>query len=307
MPPLPGPLTHGAFQALHAQPLGPWRAALEEVRARHGLPGGDFTRFPLGKNAVFAVGDAVVKLVPPFWAGDVRREAAALRAARGQLPLLTPELLAEGTLGKWAYLVTARLPGRPLREVWGELSESEQNRLAAQQAELLRAVQALFPPTDLHFDWPGLLLRQGLELPRELRAPPALARSAAAFLLDVVWNGPGFAHAPVFLHSDLNFLNLLCQERNGKTTLTGLIDWSDARSGPPAHDLISPAVNQFRRWPAAWRAWNVALNLTQEDVREATARALLYYPDEWEGILGDLGMLDAENWTEVGAALFRPS
>ncbi|WP_019587191.1 phosphotransferase family protein [Deinococcus apachensis] len=304
---LPEPLTYDAFLTLHAQPLAPWRAALEAVRERHALPGGDFTRFRLGKNAVFAVGEAVVKLVPPFWAGDARREAAALRAVRGRLPLATPELLAGGALGKWAYLVTRRLPGRPLREVWGELSEPEQVRLAVRQAELLRAVQALPLPADLPFDWPGLLLRQGLELPRELRAPPVLARGAEAFLLDVVWNGPGFARAPVFLHGDLNFLNLLLEEQGGWVTLTGLIDWSDARGGPPAHDLISPAVNQFRRWPAARRAWAAALHLSPEDVREATARALLYYPDEWEGILSDLGVPGARTWEEVGAALLGMS
>jgi len=300
---LPESVTYEAFLPLHAQPLDPWRAALEEVRGRHGLPAGDFTRFRLGKNPVFALGEMVVKLVPPFWAGDAGREAAALRAVRGCLPLETPELLAQGRLGEWAYLVTSRLPGRPLREVWDGLAVSEQTRLATQQAQLLRAVQTLSVSAGLDFDWPGLLLRQGLELPRELRAPLALARSAEAFLLDVVW-GPGFARPCVFLHGDLNFLNLLVQERTGKMTLTGLIDWSDARSGPPAHDLISPAVNQFRRWPAARRAWSAALNLTPEDVREATARALLYYPDEWDSILADLGASGAADWMEAGERLF---
>ncbi|MCP2015116.1 hygromycin-B 7''-O-kinase [Deinococcus sp. HSC-46F16] len=304
---LPEPLTYDAFVALHAQPLDPWRAALEEIRERHGLPAGNFTRFRLGKNAVFGLGDVVVKLVPPFWAGDARREAAALRAVGGLLPLKTPDLVAGGTLGEWNYLVTARLPGQPLRKVWAALGEPEQVRLAARQAELLRAVQGLASPTDLHFDWAGLLLDQGLELPRELQAPPALARRAEALLQDVVRNGPGFARPPAFLHGDLNFLNLLADERGGHVTLTALIDWSDARTGPPAHDLISPAVNQFRRWPAARRAWSAALNLTPEDVREATARALLYYPGEWTGILGDLGFLEADDWDEVGAALFGVS
>lgn len=301
---LPEPITYDAFLGIHAQALKPWRGALEEVRERHGLPAGDFTRFRLGKNAVFALGDVVVKLVPPFWAGDARREAAALRTVSGLLPLKTPELLASGTLGAWAYLVTARLPGRPLREVWAALGEDEQVRLAGRQAELLRAVHALAPPTDLHFDWAGLLLGQGLELARELRAPPALASRAEAFLQEAVWNGPGFARSPVFQHGDLNFLNLLVGERKGTVTLTALIDWSDARTGPPAHDLISPAVNQFRRWSAARRAWGAALDLTGQDVREATARALLYYPGEWTSILGDLGLPDADDWAEVGAALF---
>lgn len=303
---LPDDALYGTFAALHAQPLAPWRAALEEVRARHGLPAGDFTRFPLGKNAVFAVGAVVVKMVPPFWVGDARREAAALRGVRGRLPLETPDLLASGRLGRWAYLVTPRLPGRPLREVWAALAEAEQARFAEQQAELLRAVQALDCPGALTFDWPGLLLGQALELPRELRAPSALIASAEAFLLDVVRTGPGFVRPAAFLHGDLNFLNLLYQEQAGRVTLTALIDWSDARLGPPAHDLISPAVNQFRRWPAARRAWSAALKLTPDDVREATARALLYYPDEWEGILADLGVSGARDWTEVGAALFGP-
>ncbi|WP_221089008.1 phosphotransferase [Deinococcus aquaedulcis] len=301
---LPDDAGYDTFSALHAQALAPWQLALEDIRARHGLPGGPFTRFVLGKNAVFGCGEVVVKLVPPIWAGDAAREAAALRAVQGRLPLPTPELLATGRLGRWAYLVTARLPGRPLAEVWRDLDVPGQTRLAGQQAELLLAVQALPPPPKLHFDWPGLLLRQGLELHAALQAPPALAQAAEAFLQDVSWNGPGFGRAPVFQHGDLNFLNLLVEERGGQITLSALMDWSDARSGPAAHDLISPAVNQFRRWPQARRAWAGVLAPTPEDRREATARALLYYPDDWNAILADLGAAQATSWEDVGDMLF---
>ncbi|BDP43112.1 hypothetical protein DAETH_30810 [Deinococcus aetherius] len=305
---LPDGALYDAFVALHAQPLAPWRSALEEVRARHALPPGEFRRFPLGKNAVFALSDVVVKLVPPLWSGDARREGAALRLVQDCLPLPTPEVVAAGELGTWRYVVTARLPGRPLREVWWDLPDTERARLAGEQAALMREVQAIQPgpaaAAALHFDWPGLLLVQGLELPRELRAPPALREGAAAFLEHVLRAGPGFARSHVLLHGDLNFLNLLCENRNGRVTLTALIDWSDARLGPPAHDLISPAVNQFRRDPAARRAWGSAPNLTPDDVREATARALLYYPDEWPVLLADLGAEGVRDWETVGAALF---
>ncbi|WP_216324779.1 phosphotransferase family protein [Deinococcus aestuarii] len=305
---LPESVSYEAFVALHTQPLAPWKSALEEVRARHALPPGEFRRFPLGKNAVFALADVAVKLVPPLWSGDARREAAALRLVRGRLSLPTPEVVASGELGAWRYVVTARLPGRPLREVWWDLPGAERARLAEEQAALLREVHAVqldpAAAAELHFDWPGLLLVQGLELPRELRAPPVLREGAAAFLEGVFRAGPGFARPHALLHGDLNFLNLLCEERDGRVTLTALIDWSDARLGPPTHDLISPAVNQFRRDPAARRAWSAALGLTPDDVREATARALLYYPDEWAGLLADLGAQGARDWPEVGAVLF---
>lgn len=308
MPALPQSVSYAAFLNLHAQPLTPWEAALEEVRVRHALPPGEFRRFPLGKNAVFALGDVIVKLVPPLWSGDARREVAALRLVQGRLSLRTPEVVASGELGAWRYVVTARLPGRPLCELWWDLPPPERARLAGEQAALMREVQAIRPDpaaaAELHFDWPGLLLLQGLELPRKLRAPPVLAQGAAAFLEHVFRAGPGFSRPHVLLHGDLNFLNLLCEERGGRVTLTALIDWSDARLGPPAHDLISPAVNQFRRDPTARRAWAAALGFTPDDVREATARALLYYPDEWAGLLADLGAEGVRGWPEVGAVLF---
>src|SRR5262245_38608790 len=98
-------------RAIYGQPPARWQPALEIIRERHGLPGGAWERFSLGRNIVFARGPVVVKLSPPFWTHEIPREADALRTIHGRLPVATPELIATGELGGWRYLVQSRLPG----------------------------------------------------------------------------------------------------------------------------------------------------------------------------------------------------
>ncbi|MFC4637233.1 phosphotransferase family protein [Deinococcus hohokamensis] len=307
-PPWPERPSFEEFAALHAQALDPWQGLLSVICERHGLDGPPAQRFRLGKNVVFARGDVVIKLVPWQRAGEARRERAALLAVSGRLKVQTPALVAAGTVGAWSYLVTSRLPGRPLAELWPDLQPPDRQRLSVRQAELTQQVHHLNLNASarqaLAFDWAGLLCLQAMELPGEWRGPPELLAQARSWIESVFWQGPGFGADPVLLHGDLNFLNLLVERQAGRLEVTGLLDWGDARWGPAAHDLISPAVNQFRRDASARRAWSAALGLEEGPIREATARAMLYYPDMWSIILDDLGVPQAASWTEVGAALF---
>lgn len=73
-----------------------WQPALAALQARMGLPTGPWSRLPGGKNPVFTLGDnLVLKLIPPCWAEDAEREAAALQAH-----LMARSLLYYG----WRYL-----------------------------------------------------------------------------------------------------------------------------------------------------------------------------------------------------------
>lgn len=78
--------TAADWPAVHARPLEAWRPALVHLSERLGLPEG-WTRLPGGEDStVFAVGEHVLKLVPPCNAPDAVREIdvlpAPLRRAR---------------------------------------------------------------------------------------------------------------------------------------------------------------------------------------------------------------------------------
>src|SRR5687767_15036499 len=103
---LPYPDDEPAYwQNLHGQPVSFWQPALHTIRERHQLPDNAWQRAPAGKNAVFLSDSRAVKLCPPFWAVDVAAEAKTVQMTYQRLTVATPELVAEGELEGWYYLV----------------------------------------------------------------------------------------------------------------------------------------------------------------------------------------------------------
>jgi hygromycin-B 7''-O-kinase len=122
------------WQELYQQPLPFWQAALDQIMGAHQLERSPWTRAALGRNIVFVSPTAVIKLGPPMWAGEMAREAAALNAIAGRLPVTTPTLLAVGALDRWEHLVQAPLMGTKLHAIWAELGASDRAALASSMA-----------------------------------------------------------------------------------------------------------------------------------------------------------------------------
>jgi hygromycin-B 7''-O-kinase len=99
------------WQSVHKQPLPYWQKTLDTIRQRHQLPAATRERFSTGKNIVFAFGDFVIKLSPPFWGEDLWNEVEAMEFVANRLPVTTPELVATGEIGLWRYYVVSRAPG----------------------------------------------------------------------------------------------------------------------------------------------------------------------------------------------------
>ena len=97
-----------------------WQLVIERIAARHRLSG-PVHRFPTGSAIVFAVGQWVVKLFPPFWSDDHRRESSCLRVLDGALGIPTPPLEASGELEGWPYFVVGRVAGLPIDGQWPAL------------------------------------------------------------------------------------------------------------------------------------------------------------------------------------------
>jgi hygromycin-B 7''-O-kinase len=279
------------WQSIYRQPVADWLPALEQIRRQHHLPAGEWTRFALGRNLVFAYGELVLKLSQPNWAFEIPREADALTFVHQQLPVATPELLAIGEVEGWAYLIQRRLPGEMMRSRWAELSDAVKLALAHQQGEIMAALHALplhHAPTSLAFDWTEMLTEQKAECLAEMQnagVPEALLADLSPYLAAaeplIGADGP-----TVLLHGDLDAINLLIEEQNGTWRITGLVDWGDIKLGPAAHDFISPGIHSYRGQRELLHAWYAGYGLDDEQrssqfVQTVMARSMLYYAGEF--------------------------
>lgn len=304
------------WQSIYRQPVADWLPALEQIRQRHQLPAGEWTRFALGRNLVFACGELVLKLSQPNWAFEIPREADALTFVHQQLPVATPELLAIGELDGWAYLVQRRLPGEMMRARWGELSDAVKLSLARQQGEIMAALHALpvhHAPASLAFDWIEMLTEQRVECLAEMQnagVPDALLANLSPYLAEaeplIAADGP-----TVLLHGDLDAINLLIEEQNGTWRITGLVDWGDIKLGPAAHDFISPGIHSYRGQRDLLHAWYAGYGLHDEQrslafLQNIMARSLLYYAGEFARYLQRVpGTAQCRDWAGVAGCFWQ--
>ena len=242
LPSVDGP---AAYKALRPDPAA-WLPAMRAICARHGLPAHQLEALPEGTNVVFAVGDAIVKLYPPHWTQLARVERAVAERVRGRLPVATPDVHATGTVGGWPYLVMSRLDGRSLHDLWADLDEQEQGRIAAQLGEMLAHLHSVSTAdlAELNADWPAFMkerMRGCVDRHREQGAPESWLAMLPQFLADAApLFPPDFR--PSILSGDVHDYHLLVTERGGRWQLSGLFDFDDARVGFHEYDLATPGL-----------------------------------------------------------------
>jgi hygromycin-B 7''-O-kinase len=289
-----------------------WGPIIAALRARLDLPPARWRRLPTGKNVVLELGDeAILKLIPPCWAEDAGREAAAVRAVPATGPVATPTLLALDELEGWTVLLLRRLPGEVLAERWLSLAGSVRARLVAHLGAVAAWLHSVEVPggSALPYDWAAHLRRDVEDAPWQLAqagAPQALQASWPAFLRSV---GPLLnPDSPlVLLHGDLSLGNVLVQEQAGELRITGLIDFGDASLGEAAHDWLSPGVHNFAGDPAVVCAFFDGYGLPPSERTPALqahllARSLLYYG--WGYLARKFPLQGATSWAEVAGVVW---
>jgi hygromycin-B 7''-O-kinase len=273
---------------IYPRPLETWAPVLDLIAQEHHLHS-SWTRARLGRNVVFLNGEVVLKLSPPGWKEDIARETAALKHVAGKLPVETPVLIATGEFEQWGYQIQQRLPGQNLHELWQGLPAPQRQRLAAQHAEILTALQQIdltpVEETALRFDWQALLAEQRQVCQQEMAAAGIRAElvsqvndyleGAAALLVT--------SSRPVLLHGDLDHVNLLVQGGDAGWRITSLIDWGDAKMGPRGHELISPGVHMYLGDREAISVFQQGC--ARGNPVELMARAMLYYAGEFASFL----------------------
>jgi hygromycin-B 7''-O-kinase len=243
---LPSTVTRADFFRVRNRPIDEWLPALRTLAARHGLPDGTVERFTTGENPVFGLGDRlVVKLVPNLWSHAVQREIECLRFLADRTTLPVARIVAEGRIEDWSYLVSTRLPGAPLDQVWSLLDPEERDKLAGELGRLLRELHSIpvdgFNPVGsgwAHFCKNSIATWAAR---RDADRIPALLRAdAPRFLAQEDLRNPGAAL--VILHGDLAPENTLVEHGAHGWEFSGILDFGNAMIGDPLFDLAAPTV-----------------------------------------------------------------
>jgi len=225
-----------------------WRPHVAEIAQRHSLAmetyevmRGDAT------NAVFFVGNAVVKLYTPFFHGRETKgmEVAALETLRNDPTIPVPKVLARGELlhgshdWNWPYVVMTRMSGRVLQEDWSTLDSPSQEKLLKDLGAKLRRIHGVTPTPDLAAAWKSHWPRGfdeflGRQLDVLLGSADIALVPIADELRSISISGMGPAW-PVLLHGDIEPDHLLYSNDQ----IVGILDFGDAKVGDPLYDFFT--------------------------------------------------------------------
>ncbi len=198
-------------------------------------------------NALYRLGDTMVVRLPRIASagGDVEDEQRWLRRLASRQPLAIPTPLALGAPGEgypWRWSVYRWLAG--------------ENAASAQLADLSQAARALarfigalrqIETTGWPSPGPPPASRGAPLATRDTETRAAIAElrdmldaGAATAAWEVALQAPAWSGPPLWLHGDLQPLNLLVEEGR----LSAIIDWGSVGVGDPASDLM-PAWTLF--------------------------------------------------------------
>ena len=213
---------------------------------KHQLPPATLNLFADGTNIVFAYGERVIKIFPPFHQSQFESERLVLKHLDGKLSVKTPSLEHEGILFGWPYLIMSKLQGTNLETLWQAMSHHNKIIILRELGKLIREVHAL--PTEgleaIDCHWPRFLAKQiqncikhhqskGL-LTTLMPQLPTYLNSIEEVLPEI--------KKPVILTGEYTPMNFLVEQIDDLWHIHGLIDFGDAMLGLREYDLIGPGA-----------------------------------------------------------------
>ncbi|MFO0556163.1 MAG: phosphotransferase [Polyangiaceae bacterium] len=303
---LPAVANDAELDALRAD-VSLWRPPVERLLREVGVP-----PLPLvdlgGANLVLGVGDHLVLKLSPATFGpvlDVERESLLL-TTRAVLPIPSPQVRAYGSLGAFHYLLSTRLPGRPL-----EQDSPDRVDVCKQLGRWLAQLHAAPPPTT----WPRsrtwdvympVERARAAERQARWRVPPELVADMPAWLAAADLETEQRPRA--LLHADVHQHNILCERDADGTRVRGVIDFGDALIGDPFFDLVTPALLIGQCDPACVAAlldgYGVAESARDEALlKRLTAYAILHKFNDLSRVLRWAGR-SVGSLTELAKVMF---
>ena len=225
-----------------------WRPVVDAICAREGIACQRIEAPESNTNAVFILDRRVViKIYNPFWAEyGFERALMELLAREGGVPV--PAIRAAGVLRDrrdWSYLAIEFGTGCPLDELRPRLRPDQVLlEVAGQTGRLLRRLHAVDPEPLAAIDkgerWDALVVRRRHAVVPEMIDRGLIVPAVAPALEELMDEALAASRtAPrVVVHGDLNAEHLLLEQRNGRWTISALLDFGDARIGVPDYEWM---------------------------------------------------------------------
>ncbi|HUW04512.1 MAG TPA: aminoglycoside phosphotransferase family protein [Acidimicrobiales bacterium] len=218
---------------------------LNELKVRQALVNagvdadGELARAPSVTNEVWMTSDHVVRLGSDK-SGRLAREASL--ATRLPPEVGCPEVVASGREGQLTYIVSRRLAGVPLSQVWARLSDAERQSTVTSLAGRLAALHQVptaelppvpDPPQPLGGPDPVAPLSAMLHLAGTVEGVDLLLLAETAEVVRRLRPFLGTFSTDTLIHGDLTFGNVLWHDGE----VSGLLDFEFARGAPSDLDL----------------------------------------------------------------------
>jgi hygromycin-B 7''-O-kinase len=254
-----------------------WLKAAEIICRRHALSFHQLRRAEHGENIIFLVDDAfIVKIYTPFRRG-FKREKAALRCAQNKTSLPLPEILFEGEIERFDYLVMTQLKGGLMtRENWLKLETKEQIGIISKLAVGLKELHS-HDAREIDFDWRKFVEDQAANVIERQKANGAswtwLERLPSYLEENLPLLQTNFPK--VFLHGDVHFGNLRLTQSNGKWQISGLFDFADSLKGSHEYEFVAVGVLMIQGQGELQREFFRAYGYKENEIDETLRRRLM--------------------------------
>ena len=260
-----------------------WRPIIEAICRRYPYLDQPCIRGPDGSHIVYFVGQSfVIKLFVPLFAHDFTAEYLVARHLAGKIAIEIPEIVAEGQIAGWDYLVMTRISGTPLQFVWNELLPDDRLAVAVDVGRLIAFLRTV-PISGLESlggDWSQFLAAQIAGLTTHHPPVPDLnwapEQQIPAFFdsLDGFIDQP---FQPVLLLADITREHVFVDRSDRKWRMVGYLDFGDAMLGHPDYEMVAPGLEIAGGDPELLRSLLTAAGYPENTLDQNLSRRLMAY------------------------------
>jgi aminoglycoside phosphotransferase (APT) family kinase protein len=260
------------------------RARARLLLQQHGLPSGRLEALHGWSNDVWLTPTHVVRLSSGRFRHSFRHEVAVTRVIADRVNV--PEIIAHGEEDGREWMISVRVPGRSLLDVWPELDEAERRRAVHELGGNLRRLHDMEFAEEPENPWQAdavsvrgkardayhVLPKYYPVLVDSLRAArlveERLLKRVEAFLSSRMHL---FDAERVLVHGDAHFNNLVWDGAH-----ITLIDFEGAAMAPP--DMELDTLIRFTRNPAQFYGGDARVLVQPADVANVLAELKQSYP-----------------------------
>lgn len=280
--------------------VGLLKEIAQTIISHHSLPAGSLELFSEGTNIVFSYNrDYVVKIYPPMHIEQYKSEALLTEYLVGKLTVKTPDILYQGEIANWPYLIMTQLEGELLETLWEKLSYDNKISIIRELGALIKEVHGL--PTngleEIDCHWEQFITQQiqHCVAQHQMKKLPLQLLQQMLDYLKPIQERVKTIEKPVILTGEYTPMNMLVKQIKGVWRISGLIDFGDAMLGLPQYDLLGPGAFLIQGDKRLLReflmAYGYAENqLTHELSHQLTALMLLHKYSNLEA------QIRIENW-----------